>query len=195
MTVDNEKFTLSPDETRLQRMVTRLKEILLDGRLSQDEAAKLAGKIQFLTETIAGQAIKSCLMPLYGHCHRTQDCDQVDMALQDAITTMIFILEHLRPKVVNFTHQSPATLYADAYFLAGDRRIKIGSAHNEEWDAVASNLMENGWGWILRLPGGHVLYAHGRIPSNIAGKFTARRAFIYAFEILAQVIPLVCCRK
>lgn len=84
-------------------------------------------------------------------------------------------------------------LYADAYFMAGDRRIKLKDAAEMTWDADASNLMEKGWGFVLHCTQG-TLYAHGSIPGNLMGKFTERKAYIYALEIMAQVLVIVSTR-
>ena len=64
MTITDDHFVLAPDPTRLQKVVTRLREIRLQNDLQLDEAMRLAGKIQFITETIAGQAMRACLKPL-----------------------------------------------------------------------------------------------------------------------------------
>lgn len=55
--------------------------------------------------------------------------------------------------------------------------------------------MENGWGWVVRLANGRTLYACGRVAPELAGRFTSRNAFIYALELVAQILPLVCRRK
>jgi hypothetical protein len=81
-------------------------------------------------------------------------------------------------------------LYADAYFRAGDRRIKLKDAAEMTWDADASNLMENGWGFVLHCTQG-TFYGHGSIPGNLMGKFTERKAYIHALEIMAQVLVIV----
>ena len=54
-----------PDPPRMHRTCAKILEILQENAVDPDEAAKLAGKIQFLSETLIGQAVKSCMMPLY----------------------------------------------------------------------------------------------------------------------------------
>ena len=94
-------------------------------------------------------------------------------ALLDAIDTMI--MRHVKPKIVRFSSETQAVLYADAYFMAGDRRIKLKDAAEMTWDADASNLMEKGWGFVLHCTQG-TFYGHGSIPGNLMGKFTERKA-------------------
>eukprot|EP00438_Fugacium_kawagutii_P022680 Skav224904 [mRNA] locus=scaffold1112:436912:441234:- [translate_table: standard] len=194
MKITKESFTLSPDPDRLQRMVTRLKEVLLDGRLSADEAARTAGKLQFLTETLSGQAMKACLVNMYAQAHHSNADDTIGLGLRDSIQTIIFILEHLQPKVHVFSQPQAAILYADAYLLAGDKKVSLSTAMDMDWPDLTHSLMENGWGWVLRTPNGVTYYSFGRIPQNLTKHFTTRNAFIYAFEIIAQILPLVSCR-
>ena len=51
--------------------------------------------------------------------------------------------------------------------------------------------MKNGWGFVLHEPCGRCHYAHGEIPGALLDRFTSRRAFIYALEILAQIMCIV----
>jgi len=41
---------------------------------------------------------------------------------------MIYIMHHVKPKIVRFSSETQAVLYADAYFRAGDRHIKLKDA-------------------------------------------------------------------
>eukprot|EP00438_Fugacium_kawagutii_P030366 Skav223249 [mRNA] locus=scaffold2231:525208:526590:- [translate_table: standard] len=195
MTMDRDRFVLSPDPTRVERITLQLREALLQGELHPEEAIKLAGKLQFLTETLAGNAMQACLLPLYHHGHGTMGTLNSTAALRDCMETITFILQNLKPKVVEFHQHQAAVIYADAYFEAGDRRIKLSEARQLPWDAAASNLMVNGWGWVVSLPDQRKLFACGRLPSELLQKFTSREAYIYILEIVAQVLPLIVCRK
>eukprot|EP00438_Fugacium_kawagutii_P020595 Skav222350 [mRNA] locus=scaffold3497:166552:168456:+ [translate_table: standard] len=195
MTMDRDRFILAPDPPRVVRMTTQLKEILLQGELHPDDAMKLAGKLQFLTETLAGKAMQACLLPIYHHGNHYNGDAKISAAMRDCMETVIFLLENLQPKIIEFKTQLAAVIYADAYFEAGDRQIRLSEARQMAWDASASNLMVNGWGWVVSLPCGQKLFAYGRIPAKLLKKFTSRDAFIYILEIVAQILPLVTCRQ
>ena len=194
MTIGKEGFTLAPDHNRLQKVITQLQEIKLQNQVHPDEAMRLAGKIQFMCGTLAGQTMKACLKPLYQRAFQGGSEQPLTEALVDAIDTMCHILSHVQPRIIRFKPATPAVLYADAYFKAGDQRIKIADAENHEWDPAAANLMENGWGFVLHCEQG-TFYAHGSIPAELIGKFTERRAYIYALEIIAQILALVSTRS
>eukprot|EP00438_Fugacium_kawagutii_P024915 Skav236063 [mRNA] locus=scaffold2566:216549:230458:+ [translate_table: standard] len=194
MQIDGNTFTLAPDRDRLNRMLTRIQEILLQNTLTCDEASRIAGKLQFMTETLAGQAMKACLVAVYNQAHHNNQDDTLGPGLRDSLETIVFILTHIQPKVYHFDHNPVAVMYADAYLLAGDQRLSLIEALEADWDDAVTNLMENGWGWVLHLPNNETYFGHGRVPGQLAGKFTSRRAFIYALEIVAQMLPLICCR-
>ena len=190
MPIDQMGFTLSPVEERTQRIQDQLNEILLSARLTDDEAQRLAGKLQFMSETMTGAAMKSCLQPLYVRACQP-NTTQMTEALQDAIETILHLLQLQKPKLIPFNHQSPAVLYADAFFEAGDRKIKVGEALASDYDKSASNLLRNGWGFVLKLPTGQTLCGRGEIPGHLMGRFTTNGAYIYALEILAQILTMV----
>eukprot|EP00435_Cladocopium_sp_Y103_P058746 s29_g20.t1 len=193
MTIDKESFTLSPDPQRIQKVITQLKEIKLQNDVHPEEAMRLAGKIQFMTETMAGQVMKSCLKPLYQRAYHGDQHGPLNEALQDAIDTMIHLLQNIQPKIVRFHFETPAVLYADAYFQAGDQKIRISQAPDHKWDCDANNLLTNGWGFVLHTQKG-TFYANGSIPGHMLGRFTERNAFIYALEIMAQMIAIITTR-
>ena len=190
MTIAEDHFILAPDEARSQRVITQLKEIKLQDDVHPDEAMRLAGKLQFMTETMAGQAMRACLKPLYHRAYQGPPSGPLGAGLQDAIDTMIHILENIKPRLIRFEFQTPAVMYADAFFQAGDRKIKISEADTADWDSDITNLMHNGWGFVLHTHQG-TYFAHGTIPGHRLGRFTERKAFIYALEIIAQMIALI----
>ena len=190
MRINQDEFILAPAPERVKRMVSQLKETLLSENLTDEEAQRLAGKLQFMTETMMGAAMKSCLQPLYVRACQP-NTSHLTEALKDSISTIIYLLEHQKPKVVPFDYRAPAVLYADAYFEAGDRKIKVGQADSTDYDPAATHLMKNGWDFVLHLPSGVTVYGRGELPGELMSRFTSNGAYIYALEILAQVMALV----
>ena len=193
MDIKPDHFVLATDPDRVAKITNRLHEIILQDALDDEEAQKIAGKLQFMSATMSGAAMKSCLQPIYGRaCQR--GCSRLSPALQDAIQTIIHLLRHQQPRIMSFEHQAPAVLFADAYFQAGDKKIRVSQATADDVDSNATNLLKNGWGFVLHLPSGQTVYGHGSVPGALMGRFTSRGGFIYALEILAQIMAIVICQ-
>eukprot|EP00435_Cladocopium_sp_Y103_P030010 s148_g7.t1 len=108
-----------------------------------------------------------------------------------ALVTLLQLLPKMRPMQLNFRTEPTSVIYADAYFKAGERTIRLSAAADDwSWNPDGSNIMENGWGFIIR-HNTEVFFAHGSIPPHLMSHFTTRRAFIYALEVLAQTLALI----
>ena len=196
MTTDSVAFTVRTEEERMTRIMDQLQEHLRRGTMSSDEAKRLAGKLQFISEAMLSQTIRCCLQPLYARAAAPIQHAQTSLGdgIRDSLVTLLHVLPIAKPRVFKFESQPCTIVYADAFFQAGDERLSVRSAlAHGGWNAEAANLMVNGWGFVLREPCGRCHYAHGSIPGNLLGRFTTRRAFIYALEILAQIVCLVSC--
>ena len=194
MTIDETSFTVSADPGRIQRLTAQLNEYLHRGSMSSDEAHRLAGKLQFISEAMMSQTIRCCLQPLYARAATPVQHAQTPLGdgLTDALKTVLMILPEAKPRHFEFRTPQCSIVYADAYFQAGDQKISVGRAlQRNDWRADTTNLLQNGWGFIIRKPNQECLYAHGQVPGNLLGRFTSRRAFIYALEIIAQLLCLV----
>ena len=194
MATRRDRFVMCPDHERLKRVCNRTKEILLENELDDEEAMRLAGKLQFIAETLSGQMLRSCLMPLYQRGYQQSRKTALSEGLRDALETIQHLLVVMKPKTIAFTPSTPAVIYADAFFSAGDKKIRISEAFDADIDADITNLYLNGWGFVAKLPSGLTVYAAGAIPPNLVGQFTSKKAYIYSLEIIAQVIALVVLR-
>eukprot|EP00438_Fugacium_kawagutii_P014457 Skav223504 [mRNA] locus=scaffold1160:147994:152414:- [translate_table: standard] len=195
MEVKPDHFEIAPDPSRLQKITSELKTVLQENNLTAPQASKLAGKLQFLQEATKGSSIRACMHPLYKHAttaslnHR--NC-QLQDDTRDAIESLLQLLPRQQPFEAHYTDQPTSVLYADAFFKAGDKRIRLSEATQDAtWSADAANLMENGWGVIIRHSSGKTYFANGSIPPELLAHFTTRRAYIYSLEILSQVIGLI----
>ena len=83
-------------------------------------------------------------------------------------------------------HESSAILYADAFFVTDGNRHKAGHVPSTA-STSPQHRSDNGWGFVLRI-GELVYYDMGTVAEEHLAAFTTRKAFIYALEILAQVI-------
>ena len=194
MSIDSSAFTVRTEQARVQRIASQLEEHLQRGTMSADEAKRLAGKLQFISEAMMSQTIRCCLQTLYARAAAPIQCAQTPMGegVTDSLITLLHILPIAKPRVFRFQYQPCTVIYADAFFQAGDERLSIRTALDHSgWRADATHLMKNGRGFVLREPCGRCHYAHGEIPGALLGRFTTRRAFIYALEILAQIMCIV----
>ena len=194
MTIDAASFTVSTEAGRMQRITAQLREHLHKATMSSDEATRLAGKLQFISEATMCQIIRCCIQPLYARASAPVQHAQIPLGsgITDALQTLLHVLPTIKPRTFNFIQKACTIVYADAYFQAGDQRLSVRTALEQPgWTAEASNLMRNGWGFVLRQPNGECHYAHGEIPGRLLGRFTTRRAFIYALEIIAQLLCII----
>ena len=81
-----------------------------------------------------------------------------------------------------------AVLYADAFYLDGENRHKAGFIPSSA-RLTSRSRQQNGWGFVLRL-GSEVYYDYAEVPAEVLRAFVTRKAFIYALEVVAQVIAL-----
>ena len=194
MTISETSFKVSADPARTQRMTAQMQEFMNRGSMSSDEAQRLAGQLQFISEAMLSQTIRCCIQPLYARASAPVQHAQIPLGdgVREALTTVLMILPNARPRIFHFSQPPCSIVYADAYFQAGDEKIDIRTAlERPNWRADAANLLQNGWGFVTRQPNQQCYYAHGAIPGSLLGRFTSRRAFIYALEILAQLLCLV----
>ena len=194
MSIDATSFTVSTELGRMQRITAQPRGHLHRATMSSDEANRLAGKLQFISEATMSQAIRCCIQPLYARASAPIQHAQTPLGsgITDALQTLLHVLPSLKPRTFNFTKTACTIVYADAYFQAGDQRLSVRTALEQPgWTAEATNLMKNGWGFVLRRPDGQCHYAHGEIPGRLLGRLTTRRAFIYALEIIAQLLRLI----
>eukprot|EP00438_Fugacium_kawagutii_P014197 Skav207963 [mRNA] locus=scaffold108:749354:750307:- [translate_table: standard] len=195
MSMDEDGVTVAPDPDRVQRVPAHISHILQENQLHPDTASKLAGKLQFMTESLQGNIMKTCLQPLYTRTASAGTGDELSEDLVDSLETIRTLLTFGKPRHFPFAPEAVATIYADAFFLAGDLRITPANRSEHSWSAEHGNLFANGWGFVVRLPNDMVIYAHGEIPGHLLGRFTNNRAFIYCLEVAAQILATVATRR
>ena len=139
--------------------------------MSADTAHTLAGKLMFLCSTMFGQLGKAAMKPIYGRAHGLQtqgSSDTLNSALKQGLTTLVNILESIRPQIIPFNIPGPVTcLYTDAYFLLGDLHMSPGDDIPTKWSISQVPRLENGWGFVCRLPN-KTVYGYGRVPGLLA---------------------------
>lgn len=193
--IDEDGVTVSPDPDRVTRVLTHIEEILQEDRLHPDAASKLAGKLQFMTESLQGNVMRTCLTPLYTRASSANNDDKLNDEMVDALQTIQQVLKVGKPRHFAFKPDPASVVYADAFFLAGDKRLTPANHTEADWSAEHSNLLTNGWGFVIRIPNGTVIYGHGEIPGHLLGRFANNKAFIYALEIIAQMVATVSTRR
>ena len=109
---------------------------------------------------------------------------------RSALLALLALLASVRPRFIPFfpSETIKAVLYADALFKEGERRHWLRRCLCQG----AGRGQNNGWGFVLRI-GEKVFFAIGRIPVTsvtFLRQLAARRAFIYVWEIVAQLIAL-----
>ncbi|CAE7666505.1 rlmN1 [Symbiodinium sp. CCMP2592] len=180
------------------RVVQALQQALAEDSLEPDVAQKLAGKLNFLQSTLFGQAGAAALRPLYARGHETKHDASCGLkgALRCSMKFLIRLLTNFTPRWFPFNHASieKAVVYADAFFQLGDAKYGLSDEPPTTWHSRSSCMCHSGWGFIVRTTSG-VRYGFGSVPAEVLSFFTSRKAFIYALEIMAQIVAAVSCHE
>ena len=108
--------------------------------------------------------------------HRAQTGDALDDGLRAALRALHRLLPDLKPRLVPFRNASrrPAILYADAFYLDGERRHKAGFVPSTA-RASQRDRQRNGWGFVLTIDD-EVFYDYAEVPADVLAAFVTRRA-------------------
>ncbi|CAE7942077.1 unnamed protein product [Symbiodinium sp. KB8] len=148
--------TVEPSESRVSKLCRTLREALLQDRLTSDEAARLAGKLGFLSTSLWGQLGKSLTRPIYGRSQGSKDGRvELNPGLRASMECLLTLLATPIPRYIPFARSDTpvAVLYADAFFKLGDRRWSVCDSDLPTHWPTDMHLAENGWGFLCRAQG------------------------------------------
>ena len=188
----------APSPDRVQKVLSVIDDALQQDALDSVVAQRLAGKLNFLSTTLFGQAAASALKPLYSRAHDRND--QVQTAfngpLRCSLLSLRSMLRHAEPKWIPFhvATEASAVVYADAFFELGDQSFGLSDEPPTTWTSNSFRSYANGWGFVVRSSRG-IRFAHGSVPSDVLALFTSRRAYIYCLEIFGQVLAALTCHE
>ena len=172
--------------------ITRtIDDALATNELAPHTAGRLAGRLNFVTQSTFGAVGKAALQPVYARAHdaaATSDTN-LSVGLRAAFSSLRALLQDIQPKIVPYIDDGApaAIIYADAFYQPGEVKHKAGHIPAEV-GVKPGTRGRNGWGYVVRI-GDVVLY--DAAPAAFLETFAARKAFIYVLEILAQVLALV----
>ena len=103
MSIDLSTFTVRTEQARMHRITAQLEEHLQRGTMSSDEAKRLAGKLQFISEAMMSQTIRCCLQTLYARAAAPTQHAQPPLGegITDSLITLLHILPIAKPKGVS----------------------------------------------------------------------------------------------
>ena len=144
------------DPRRVQKLTLQIEQILHEGKLEPEAAAKLAGKLGFVQSTAFGRTGSAALRPIHARANTP------------ALVATKQILASLTPRFVPFVQPTlNAVIYTDAFFEMGERIWKLSDPDiptNISFKKCCSS--RNGWGFVVRI-GTHVTYGHGSVSSGL----------------------------
>ena len=189
---------LRPCPMRLDRMTTKIQNILSDNSLRSEEAQRLCGKLVFLQSTRFGQVGRSLLQPIYarGHSATNSDNEALNAPLRATLTTLLHMLQTIPHRRIPLAYGMMAqSIYTDAFFQLGDQQVKPDEdTVPRSWQPSSTRWLHNGWGFVARLVQ-RTVAAHGIIPPSILQAYSKRRAFIYVLELMAPIIAIISLHK
>ena len=187
---------LAPAADRIQKVLQVIQQSLQDDCLEPVVAQRLAGKLNFISSTLFGQAAAAAMKPLYSRAHdrNSQSASQLNQPLRSALRSLQTLLRDPSPRWIPFepASQSSAVLYADAFFELGDTSFGLSDEPPESWFSTSFRRYRNGWGFVVR-HSSTIRFAHGCVPHDVLAMFTSRRAYIYCLEIMGQILAAVTC--
>lgn len=184
---------VEPAQSRVSKILAEVSHALATDFLSPETAAKLAGKIGFLSTSLWGRIGSSLARPLHGRARGHRDGTQtLNGGLRSALECLRALLSDPLPRFIPFSRSnvSVSVLYADAFFELGDRRWSVTRDEPPTAWPARMHLAANGWGFLCRT-GNEVTVGHGQVPPDVLALFSSRRAYIYFLEIFGQAISLL----
>eukprot|EP00439_Symbiodinium_sp_Y106_P084866 s539_g26.t2 len=126
----------------------------LTKNLSPGAAAKLAGRVSFLTQAAFGSVAKAATKAIFARAADTAawSADSLSTGLAAALRSLNRIIPAIKPRFIPFDAKDieVAVLYADAFFSAGEVRHKAGHVPDGV-SATQRQKAANGWGYVLRI--------------------------------------------
>ena len=194
--LEHDRAVVECTEERRQRLDSMLLQVLLDDQLKPREASAIAGKLQFIAQSMFGKASVAAIRPFHQRAQPSsfssrQTGWQLSVALKAAIAYLRHRLACAKPRVLQFHVAARTVIYADAFFRLAGRSYRLSEADSApDWGRESPASFVNGVGFVVCL-NDLTFYAHGMIPYWFVRHFTSRRSFIYMLEILAQILPIV----
>ena len=180
--------TVQPTRRRVLKLQAVICEVLDTGVLDPPAAQRLSGKLGFLTQAVFGAVGRAAIQPIHKRAAQPARTDaNLTPKLVDALLAAA-LLDHIQPRFVPYGKPRPtqATIFADAFFVDRGRQIKAGHVPDDA-GRHRSQRRRNGWGYVVQI-GDQVFSDFGEAPAWFLDVFAERKAFIYALEILAQVL-------
>ena len=183
--------TVQPTRRRVLKLQAIIREVLDTGALDPPAAQRLSGKLGFLTQAVFGAVGRAAIQPIHKRAAQPARTDaNLTPKLVDALLASAALLDHIQPRFVPYggPRSTQATIFADAFFVDRGRHIKAGHVPDDA-GRHHNQRRRNGWGYVVQIDE-QVFYDFGEAPTWFLDVFAERKAFIYALEILAQVLAI-----
>ncbi|CAE7931305.1 unnamed protein product, partial [Symbiodinium necroappetens] len=137
---------LQPTPARLQKVLTTIDTALAENELAPDVASRLAGCLNFVTQSTFGAVGKAALQPVYSRAHDAAAASNtsLSMGLRAALLSLRHLLANIQPKTVPFVDDGmpQAIIYADAFYKLGEvlALVTMGRRLPQRWLAFIDNV-------------------------------------------------------
>ncbi|OLQ14118.1 hypothetical protein AK812_SmicGene1756 [Symbiodinium microadriaticum] len=192
--ITEEFLFASPGKGRIDKLSEQIREILSSDTLHPQDAAKLAGKLNFACSWVFGQVGKALLKPIFARQHSgLQKPVALGSPLRAALKELLRLLPDLKPMRIPLKPSEVPVfvLYADAYItLSGSSR----TANRWLKEGVPHTVLKgstNGWGAVFLSPTGRRTAFRSQVPQDVLERTATSKAFIFWLEMLAQVLSVL----
>ena len=192
--ISDAELLASPGAKRISKVRQIIGRVLVEDRLHPSEAAKLAGKLNFICSWVFSHVGKALLGPLFKRqssgVHQPSGLSQ---QLRTCLQEIHALLPELRPvRIPLQPEQVPVfVLYADAFItLSGTRR----SANRWLSESIPKDVLHNssnGWGAVFVAPQGFRQAFRSEVPAQVLRRTATSKAFIFWLEMLAQLFAIL----
>ena len=190
--ISDAELLASPGTKRIARVRELIGRALEEDRLHPSEAAKLAGKLNFICSWVFSNVGKALLGPLFKRqCSGVHQPSGLSQQLRTCLQEIYALLPELRPvRIPLQPEQVLFVLYADAYIiLSGTRR----SANRWLSGSIPKDVLHNssnGWGAVFATPQGFQAF-RSEVPAQVLRRTATSKAFIFWLEMLAQLFAIL----
>ncbi|CAE7405213.1 unnamed protein product, partial [Symbiodinium necroappetens] len=183
-----------PSQGRLEKLQSLLEKILSDDSLTREEAAHLAGKLNFVCSWVFGGAGKALLKCIYTRQHSPFPQKKLNEPLSAALRNLLALLPSLKPREFPLQRgvntSRPHVLYADAFVTLAGCFQSAAKWLKQTTPLQVLRGSVNGLGAVLFANSGQKWAYRATVPRHLLARAASTKAFIFWLEAIGQIVSI-----
>ena len=185
-----------PKPSRVTSVVEELHKVLRNNRCGTSQAARLAGKADFINSTLFGRVGRAGLSALKARQYSKNTSQDLTPWLSAGVSWLAAVLSQAPPRELRLGADSerPFLLYTDgsAEPKAGGPRVDF---RNLPPACRLSDLTDMVVGAVLVCPGGEGYYTYAEVPDAVAASWLPKKQMIGQVELFGGALALATWRS